>query len=74
MITKPSYLVIDTDRIKPTIVRVTQTWPTLGPGEIAVRIQIEISDSIQPLYKVPVTRGDSILEAMSVPAEEPDDA
>lgn len=46
MKTRPSYLVIDSDR--RVIVRTTQRWPTLYPGEIVVRIALEIPEDLIP--------------------------
>ena len=46
MKTRPSYLVIDTDR--RVIVRTTQRWPTLYPGEIVVRVVIAIPETLIP--------------------------
>ena len=44
MKTKPAYLVIDTDRRAPAIVRVTQRKPYLDAGEMTVRVEISIPD------------------------------
>lgn len=48
MKTKPSYYVIRTDGRVPAVVRVTQTWPALSPGEIVLRLALDIPDSLVP--------------------------
>jgi hypothetical protein len=73
MKTKPSYLVIDTYRPRPTIVRVTQAWPTLGPHEVAVRLALEIPDSLHPVHEVLVEAPEAVLEAITVEANPPEE-
>lgn len=48
MKTRPAFLVIDTNGLRPTIARVRQSWPPLEPGEIVVRVTIEIPDDLRP--------------------------
>lgn len=46
MKTKPFYLVINTD--SRTVVRTRQSWPQLEPGEIIVRLVLEVPDELIP--------------------------
>lgn len=48
MKTRPFYLVIDTNQPRPAVVRSRQSWPQLEPGEIVVRMTLEIPDSAMP--------------------------
>lgn len=48
MKTRPAYIVIDTNGRQPTIVRSRQSWPALDPGEIVVRLSLEIPDELIP--------------------------
>jgi len=48
MKTKPFYLVIDTAGRIPRADRVRASWPQLEPGEVLVRIALEIPDNIVP--------------------------
>ena len=75
MKTKPAYLVIDTHRHgAPAIVRVTQRWPTLFGGEIAVRLSLEVPDEVMPSVTYWTTIGDPtaiIVSAEPIPVEPP---
>jgi len=48
MKTAPAYLVIDTAGRRPNITRVRAGWPMLNPGEILVRLTLEIPDALIP--------------------------
>jgi len=71
MRTRPAYLVIDADRAR--IVRSTQRWPTMYEGEFAVRIRLEIPESIVPnvVHNVSAEDADAIYDvvAEAVPVE-----
>ena len=73
MKTKASYLVIDKNRGTPTIVRVTQSWPTLNPGEMAVRLRLEIPDSTFPMHEIVIDEPAAMLEAVGVAADPPEE-
>ena len=78
MRTRPAYLVIDADRAR--IVRSTQRWPTLYEGEFAVRIRLEIPETLIPnvVHDVSAEDPDAIYdvvaEAVPVPVEEEEEA
>lgn len=46
MKTKPFYLVVNADT--RTVVRTRQSWPVLEPGEILLKLQLEIPDELFP--------------------------
>lgn len=46
MKTKPVYLVIDTHT--RSVVRSRQSWPSLEPGEIAIRVAFNVPDEVIP--------------------------
>jgi hypothetical protein len=71
MKTKPSYLVVNRDRGR--IVRCTASWPTMGPGEFAVRVVLEIPDTLHPTHTIEVTNPDGVVDTTIVEAEPPDD-
>lgn len=48
MKTRPAYLVIDIAGRQPTISHVRASWPRLEPGQIVVRLAIEIPDEALP--------------------------
>lgn len=48
MKTKPFYLVVDITGRQPRADRVRASWPSLEPGEIVVRLMLEIPDSVLP--------------------------
>jgi len=48
MKTQPAYIVIDTFGRRPTISHVRARWPTLYPGQIVVRLSLEIPDALLP--------------------------
>lgn len=48
MKTKPFYLVIDTTGRQPRADRVRASWPILEPGEVLVRLALEIPDEVIP--------------------------
>jgi hypothetical protein len=72
MKTRPAYLVIDTNGRQPTIVRTRQSWPSLDPGEIAVRIALEFPDELLPqIQEFTVDELDSFFTIKSEPVEVP---
>lgn len=75
MKTKAAYLVIDTQRRIPTIVRTTQLWPALQAGEIVVRVALEVSDAAIPQAQVVVVDdpGAIVVTALPVAVEPPDE-
>ena len=44
---RPAYFVINTGT-RPTVKRVSQKWPPLRPGEIVVRLALDIPDDLMP--------------------------
>lgn len=52
MKTRPAYVVIDMEPgsggATPLIKRTTTRWPSLEPGEIVVRLRLEIPDALLP--------------------------
>lgn len=73
MRTKPAYLIIDSDR--KTIVRSTQRWPTLYPGEIVVRVRLEIPDHLIPqVQEITVDDIDAMVRVEPVPIEHLEEA
>lgn len=77
MKTQPAYLIVDADpdRGRARIVRVTQRWPQLYPGEIIVRISLEIPDDLLPnVQEIEITDPDYVAiavegEALEIPAQ-----
>ena len=52
MRTKAAYLVIDTYGRTPTISHVRASWPRLDPGQIVVRVAIDIPEDALPQLQV----------------------
>jgi hypothetical protein len=73
MQTRPVYLVIDTFARKgPSVVRSAQTWPALNPGEMVVRLRIEVPDDLKPLtHDVTIADSDAGVLAVAESVELP---
>lgn len=66
MKTRPAYLVVDLGRTRPAIVRVTQSWPALGPEEIAVRVALDIADSLHPVHEIEVDIASAVIGSSQI--------
>lgn len=74
MKTKPAYLVIDMAGRQPTIARVRQSWPTLEPFQIIVRLALEIPDDLIPQAQtVAITAPEELVAVEALPVEPPAD-
>lgn len=48
MKTQPAYFVINTNGRRPRVDRVRASWPSLEPGEVILRLALDIPDSLVP--------------------------
>ena len=74
MRTKAAYLVIDTYGRTPTISHVRASWPRLDPGQIVIRLAVEIPDSLLPQAQVvEIADPGDLAVVATLPVEPPED-
>jgi hypothetical protein len=70
MKTKPAYLVVALPyHGPPRIKRVAQSWPRLEPGEVIVRVSLELPDEVfhKPVVTIPVEAEQAVTAVVEEP-------